>query len=193
VNDCVCALAFLRKHAVEYSIDPDRIAVMGYSAGAHLTSLVALASDHPELPVDCEAADGQPVAPPAAAISASGPQDMRLWWHEIDDKETVEGIFGGSLDEMPHAYELGSPRYHVKAGAPPFLILHDALDFGGVHDFRDALVAAGNDARLLVVEGSLHILEQQDDPGFYEAGVSSETPVAWVAIEDFLFRTLGAP
>jgi len=191
LEDCICALAYLRAHAAEYSIDPDRIAVMGYSAGAHLASLVALASDNPELPAHCEAAGGQPVAPPAAAISASGPQDMRLWWHENKDKETVEGIFGGSLDEMPHAYELGSPRYHVKAGAPPFLILQDAVDFGGIDDFRDALVAAGNDAHLMQIEGSLHVLEQNDDAGFYEGGVSSETPVAWIAIEDFLFRTIG--
>ncbi|HTL37835.1 MAG TPA: alpha/beta hydrolase, partial [Kofleriaceae bacterium] len=191
LNDCVCALAFLRAHAAEYSIDPDRIAVMGYSAGAHLASLVALASDNPELPADCEAAGGQPVAPPAAAISASGPQDMRLWWNEMDDKSTVESIFGGPMPAMPHAYELGSPAYHVKPGAPPFLILQDALDFGGVHAFRDALVADGDDAHLLQVEGSLHIFEQQDDAGFYEAGVSSETPVAWIAIEDFLTRTIG--
>jgi hypothetical protein len=35
----------------------------------------------------------------------------------------------------------------------------------------------------------LHILEQHDD-GAYEAGVSSETPEAWLAIEDFLYRTV---
>lgn len=191
VEDCICALAFLRAHAADYAIDPDRIAVMGYSAGAHLASLVALASDHPELPTDCAAAGGQPVAPPAAAISASGPQDMRLWWHEMSKKDTVEAIFGGSLDELPRAYDLGSPAYHVKPGAPPFLILADAVDFGGIGAFRDALVDAGNDAQLLQVEGSLHVLEQYDDAGFYEGGVSSETPVAWVAIEDFLGRTIG--
>jgi acetyl esterase/lipase len=192
LSDCICALAFLRVHAAEYGIDPDRIAVMGYSAGAHLASLVALASDHPDLPSDCEAAGGQPIAPPAAAISASGPQDMRLWYDELDDKSTVTNIFGGTLDELPRAYELGSPRYHVKPGAPPFLILQDIVDFGGVQDFRNALVETGNDASLLAVEGSLHIFEQFDDAGFYEGGVSSETPVAWVAIESFLARTIGA-
>jgi acetyl esterase/lipase len=192
LSDCICALAFVRAHAADYGIDPDRIAVMGYSAGAHLASLVALASDHAELPADCAAAGGQPIAPPAAAISASGPQDMRHWYDELDDKSTVTEIFGGTPAELPHAYELGSPRYHVEAGAPPFLILQDIVDFGGVGDFRDALVAAGNDARLLAVEGSLHILEQYDDAGFYEGGVSSETPVAWVAIESFLARTIGA-
>lgn len=191
LSDCICALAFLRAHADEYGIDRDRIAVMGYSAGAHLASLVALASDHPELPSDCDAAGGQPIAPPAAAISASGPQDMRHWYDELGDKSTVTEIFGGTPDELPRAYELGSPRYHVKPGAPPFLIMADIVDFGGVHDFRDALVDAGNDASLLEVEGSLHILEQFDDAGFYEGGVASETPVAWVAIEHFLARTIG--
>jgi acetyl esterase/lipase len=189
--DCTCALAYLRGHAGEYDIDPERIVVMGYSAGAHLASLVALASDHPELPADCEAAGGLPVAPPAAAISASGPQDMLRWYDEQDDKHTVTKIFGGTPDELPRAYELGSPSYHVKPGAPPFLVMADIVDFGGVHEFRDRLVEAGNDASLLVVEGSLHVLEQFDDAGFYEGGVSSETPAAWVAIESFLSRTVG--
>lgn len=52
---------------------------------------------------------------------------------------------------------------------------------------------AGNDVRRLQVAGSLHILEQHDDPGIYEAGMASETPEAWIAIEDFLFRTIAAP
>src|SRR5205085_1438941 len=121
---------------------------------------------------------------------ASGPQDMRTFWDEARDKDTVEDIFGGSLTDLPHAYDLGSPRYHVAPGAPPFLILEDALDFGGVEAMRDALADAGNDVRLLQIAGSLHILEQHDDPGVYEAGVSSETPEAWIAITDFLFRTI---
>lgn len=188
--DATCSLAYLRAHAEELRIDPERIAVMGYSAGAHLASLVGLASAHPELAPDCAAAAGQPVAPPAAVISASGPQDMRTFWEEAGDKSDVEEIFGGSPAELPRAYELGSPRYHVAPGAPPFLILEDAIDFGGVEAMRAALAGAGNDVRLLKVIGSLHILEQAADPGIYEAGVSSETPEAWIAITDFLFRTV---
>lgn len=191
LSDCLCALAYLRAHAAEYTIDPDRIAVMGYSAGAHLASLVGLASEHPELPADCEAAGGLPIAPPAAVISASGPQDMRTFWRNSGDRGMVEGIFGGSPDELPHAYELGSPAYHVRAGAPPFLLFEDAVEFGGVEAMRDALAAAGNDVRLLQVAGSLHVLVQHDDPGIYEVGMTLESPEAWIAIDDFLWRTIG--
>ncbi len=189
--DCLCALAYLRAHAEEYGIDPRRIAVMGYSAGAHLASLVGLASEHPELPADCEASGGLPIAPPAAVISASGPQDMRAFWEGMGDKEGVEAIFGGSPEELPRAFELGSPRHHVRPGAPPFLIIGDAIDFGGIDDMRDALVEAGNDARLLRVAGSLHILVQHGDPGVYEGGMASEAPEAWIAIASFLERTIG--
>ena len=189
--DCTCALAYLRAHAEEHGIDPERIAVMGYSAGAHLASLVGLGSEHPELPADCEAAGGQPIAPPAAVIAASGPQDMRTFWEESADKSGVEAIFGGSPAELPRAFELGSPRYHVRPDAPPFLLIGDAIDFGGIDDMRDALAEAGNDARLLRVAGSLHILVQHGDPGVYEGGMASEAPESWIAIGDFLERVLG--
>ncbi len=190
LQDSLCALAFLRANAAAYAIDPERVAVMGYSAGAWLASLVGLAAGHPQLAPDCDAAGRTAMMRPTAVISASGPQDMRTFWNEASDKAGLVETFNGSPAEVPHAYELGSPRYHVGPGAPAFLLLMDVIDVGGVAEFRQALVDAGNDARLLKVDGSLHILEQRDDAGLYEGGISSETPEAWIAIEDFLFRTI---
>lgn len=43
-SDIAAAIAFLRAHANEYGFDPDRIALMGHSAGAHLAALVGLDS-----------------------------------------------------------------------------------------------------------------------------------------------------
>ncbi len=191
LEDCTCALAFLRAHADEYGIDPDRIAVVGYSAGAHLAGLVGLASDHPELPTDCDAAGGQPVAPPIAVVAASGAQDMVEFYDWERDKSRVESIFGGSPAEVPHAYELGSPIFHVRPGVVPFLLMGDAIDFGGIEAMRDALVATGNDARLLRVAGSAHILVQHDEAGIYEGGMTIEAPEAWIALGAFLERTTG--
>jgi acetyl esterase/lipase len=191
IQDCLCSLAYLRAHAAEHRIDPDRIVVMGYSAGAHLAGLVGLASANAEIAPDCDEARGTKLAPPAGVIAACGPQDMRTFWREAGDRRDIERIFGGSPERIPHAYELGSPRWHVRAGAPPFLLLGDAYDFGGIEDMRGALAAAGNDVRLLKLAGSLHVLEQHADPGAYEVGMASETPEAWIAIEDFLARTIG--
>src|SRR5688572_22635069 len=65
MQDTSCALAFVRAHADEYGLDPARIAVMGYSAGGHLVSLLGVATDEPDFIPDCAAAPaGAPVAPP---------------------------------------------------------------------------------------------------------------------------------
>jgi len=192
-EDCMCAYAYLRAHAADYAIDPERIVVMGYSAGGHLAGLVGLAADDPALASDCDAAGGQPVPRPAAVISASGPQDLRVLWGQFGMGSTLERMFGGTPDAQPAAYALGSPITHVAPGAPPFLIIQDAIDFGGMVAMSEALKAAGDQETLLHISGSAHVLEQWDEPGEYEAGVSSDAPEAWIATEDFLFDTVGAP
>src|SRR6185295_7474361 len=45
VHDVRAAVQFVRAKAAEYKLDPDRVALFGDSAGAHLSSLVALAGD----------------------------------------------------------------------------------------------------------------------------------------------------
>ncbi|NND97934.1 MAG: alpha/beta hydrolase fold domain-containing protein, partial [Pirellulaceae bacterium] len=40
IEDCKCAIRYLRAHANKYNIDPDRIAVGGSSAGGHLVALL---------------------------------------------------------------------------------------------------------------------------------------------------------
>ena len=41
IQDCKCAVRYLRAHAAELGIDPDHIAAWGESAGAHLVLLMA--------------------------------------------------------------------------------------------------------------------------------------------------------
>lgn len=47
VNDVRAAVQFMRGEAKQFRLDPERIALWGNSAGAHLASLVALAGDSP--------------------------------------------------------------------------------------------------------------------------------------------------
>jgi hypothetical protein len=74
-EDCFCALAFLRAHAQEYGLDPQRVALMGYSAGGQLVSLLGVHAEDPELQ-DPGCPAGLTFAP-AAVIDGAGPADLR--------------------------------------------------------------------------------------------------------------------
>src|SRR6516165_11934135 len=47
VGDCKAAVQFVRANSGDFGVDPDRIGMIGDSAGAHLSALVALAGDEP--------------------------------------------------------------------------------------------------------------------------------------------------
>lgn len=189
VQDCVCALAYLRAHADEYGIDPERIAVTGYSAGGHLASLVGLAADAPEHVPDC---DSGGTGLPNAVISSAGVQDFRG-----KDSSWVRDFLGGSEAEVPENYERASPLSHVAAGKPPLLMITGGADWladlDGMERLRDQLRAAGNDAELLLTNGGGHLLNPDENVGALDLEVADMTPEGWAAMSDFLSRALGWP
>lgn len=194
MRDTSCALAFVRNHADEYGLDPARVAVMGYSAGGHLVSLLGVATDEPDFVPDCAAVPaGATVAPPAAVISGAGPTDLRGKDHEL-----VHALIGGSEAEYPERFERASPITHVDGAAPPYLFIHGTSDwFVSIDEsrrMRDALVDAGADARLLELAGVGHLTGVGGDAGRQELGIISiDEPEAWIALVDFLHDTIGAP
>jgi acetyl esterase/lipase len=193
MQDTQCALAFFRAHAVDYGLDPARVAVIGYSAGGHLASVLGVAIDEPDFQPDCAAANGGPVAAPAAVVSGAGPQDLRYY----DGNDAVTTLLGGRAADVPARYDAASPSHHVGPGKPPFLFIHGDDDWlvpvAQSRAQKDALVAAGNDARLLVLAGGGHLLNPGVDLGGDYVEESTEQPEAVAAITDFLVDTMGAP
>ena len=54
VTDVKCAIRWIKSNAKQYKIDPDRIAVIGGSAGGHLALMIGYSSDIPEFDDGCE-------------------------------------------------------------------------------------------------------------------------------------------
>ena len=134
LEDCKCAIRFLRAKAAAYRINPDRIGVWGPSAGGHLAALVGTTGDIKEL-------------------------EGRGGWPEHSSRvQAVVDWFGlsGYLREVPEA----SPVKYVTPDDPPFLIMHGDRDklvpIQISEDLYAGLNKAGVEATFKVVRGAGH-------------------------------------
>ena len=144
--DVKCAVRWVKSRAAEFKISPERTALVGRSAGAHLALLAAYSPGDARLPAACpEIEAGETVR---AVVSFYAPVDL-LWSYDnpanrlvIDGPATLARFLGGSPHDsrdLRERFELASPVSHVGAGTPPTLLIH-----GG----RDQLVRSENMTRL---------------------------------------------
>jgi acetyl esterase/lipase len=162
IHDVKAAVRWLRANAQRYGIDAERIGVWGDSAGGHLAALLGLTADLPTLEGDSGAAGYSSRV--QAVVARVAPSDFLHSGGELtnDAPSLVTQLFGGTIHEREELMRLGSPITHVKAGAPPFLIVHGTLDetvpFEQGKRLYEALKGAGNDATLIAVPDAYHNL-----------------------------------
>lgn len=134
VRDVTAGVKWVKANAEEYGIDATTGALAGYSAGAHLATLVGLAPDHETFqPVDFHPDISASVD---AIVGYSGPYDFTE--PGTGDNSLVEGFFGeGASDET---LAEGSPVTHVDSEDPPALLLHGTED--GTVPYRSTTVLA---------------------------------------------------
>jgi acetyl esterase/lipase len=189
VQDCYCALAWMRANAVAIGIDPDRIAGLGYSAGGHLVSMLGVDTDADVQP-DCAAG---PTTPLAAVVSGAGPEDMAA----LPQVSSVTEFVGGTTAQVPALYTAASPIDHVTAGAPPYLFVDGDDDWfvdidQQARPMQAALDAVGTETRFFEIPGGGHIFNRGVDGASWELPLTAiETPDADAAIVDFLDHTIG--
>jgi acetyl esterase/lipase len=163
LQDCKNGIRYLRAHADELGIDPNRISVMGGSAGGHLALLVAYTADQPNL------APSQPYPGVSDKVSSvvdfygisnlatrkeTDPNGKPLKIEPLDS--TTQSIFGST----PQDWKKASPITYVKRDVPPTLILHGkkdtTVDSDQSQELADALRKAGATFEIIWLPNAPH-------------------------------------
>ena len=141
VKDARSAVRYIRAHAAEFGIDPQKIIVSGGSAGGHLAVATALFDQVNEESDDLK-------------LSAS-PNALVLLFPVIDTSK--DGYGNAKIGER---WKELSPAHNVRPGLPPTIIFHGTGDtvtpFAGAKTFHEAMLKAGNRCELDINDGGVH-------------------------------------
>jgi acetyl esterase/lipase len=166
IYDCKAAVRWLRAHAKELNVDPDRFAAFGISAGGHLVSLLGTSGDVAELEGSL-GGHAHTSSRVQAVIDFCGPADfLTLQGHDsiikFESADSPTGkLFGKAIPEAKDQARSASPVTYISKDDPPFLIVHGTRDNLVPHEqateFRDALLKAGVSATMLDGKGGGHV------------------------------------
>lgn len=155
IDDVDAAIRFVKDHAAEYRVDPDRIALIGESAGGQLAGMAALNS-------------GVSVK---AVVLLYAPTDLvsllnvasELLPASILDRlkgTPLEGLLLSRLAQL-------SPITRLRAGMPPFLLIHGTADplvpFEQSRAMCRKMESVGASCELFPVPGAGHAMRRWED------------------------------
>jgi acetyl esterase/lipase len=161
IEDVKCAVRWLRAHADEYHVDPDRIGAYGHSAGAHLAVMLAM-------------------VPKSAGLEGDG------GWNEYSS--VINAVAAGSPPtelgrDTPMAKTEWWPIGYISAGHPPMLLIQGGADrivrAERTEDFVGKMKAAGAGIEYLRIDEAGHGVA-------YDENLDTTDPT----IENFLARHL---
>ncbi len=143
-QDVACALAWVHDNVTRYGGTPDRIFIMGHSAGAHLVALVATDARYLH-------ANREPLAIlKGAVLLDSAAYNIPRLLGGLGGPKTV-ALYKNAFGSDPKAWRGASPLFHVapKKHVPPFLIFHTQRETAASisREFAKALSKAGVPAR----------------------------------------------
>jgi acetyl esterase/lipase len=165
IHDCKAAIRWLRANASEYGIDPERIGVMGSSAGGHLVAMLGTSGGVTELEGDLGDADDQS-SRVTCVVDEYGPADMLTigdFPSQLDHKSAnspESRLIGGAILENREAARSASPVAYISKDDPPFLIIHGSNDqvvpYHQSVELDEQLTTAGVPTLFITVDGGGH-------------------------------------
>jgi len=167
IADVNRGIRFIRHHADDYEIDPDRIGVSGGSAGGHLSLMLATRGGPGSIDaqdiIDQESSAVQAVAIfyPVTDLLNLGDSTENLG--DGGPPKSFVKSFGPGVSDRDTWKEIGrdcSPIYHLTSHLPPTLIYHGDADtlvpLDQSERFRDQAVEQGLNVKLIVHPGGDH-------------------------------------
>ncbi|HEU5102137.1 MAG TPA: alpha/beta hydrolase [Roseiflexaceae bacterium] len=165
IEDCKAAVRWLRAHAQQFNLDPDRFGAWGPSAGGYLAAMLGTTGAVTEFEVGEHLNVSSRVQ---AVVDYFGPTDFL----QMDAQRTPDGMIhdipdspesqlvGGPIQEHPDRVARANPITYVASDAPPFLIVHGDGDPLVPHHqsvlLDAALRAAGVPVTFYTVPGAGH-------------------------------------
>jgi acetyl esterase/lipase len=157
IEDVKCAIRWLRAHADELGIDPERIGAIGYSAGAHLSMMLGTMDSADGFEGSGGWADQSSKV--QAVVAYFGPTNFEAPYPAIT-VPIVEGFLGGSREQKPEAFKQASPVTYVNAGDAPTLIYQGTKDilvpYEQAFEMASALTKVGVPGRVELLLGLGH-------------------------------------
>ncbi len=126
LQDCNKAVSFLYDNADKYSLDKNRIALMGFSAGGHLAVLMGTSQNN-EVNNFYFSNTYRPFQY-KAVVDFYGPVDLVLLPGNEDEKSPEALLIGATPLERPDLAKAASPITYLDKNDPPFLIFHGEKD-----------------------------------------------------------------
>jgi acetyl esterase/lipase len=118
-QDVRSAIEYLKSHAVELGLDPNRIALVGRGAGGQLALKAAYDANDPAI---------RGVVTAYASVDLkeayANPPNTRL----LDTRGALEDYLGGTPAALADRYAAASPTKAVRPNVPPTLIIHGVND-----------------------------------------------------------------
>ena len=173
ITDCKTALRYLKAHAGEYGIDPDRVASAGDSSGGHYALMMAVTMDHPEFE-DLSRGYEEQNADVNCAVAWYPATDLAETMRTVESGEytgfgadfaweNIERYMGKKItDTADPELSLASPIHYVSEEMPPILLQHGNADSICPMDqswrFYDAAVQASGEDNITIeiLDGAEH-------------------------------------